>query len=346
MAGQAQSILIAVLLFVFGEKSVALAKLSLHAYDALLKGRPPREGAEFEIAMLGLAIGTAIAVFLARWRRNRDADGDLAIFIGVVTASIAGLLNIGEAALDPDASFGVYPQQALFFYVLWLLVAILPSFTEVMRGRVVKVKVLSHILSALMIGAVLGFAVQILSGLVIKELIQAPGANSLNDALRHLGIRPAALTALGAVFIAAAFTSFEGRSWSWIALYGLAATAAGFAYGGLLHSGQPAAGVTQLFFNAGFAMLCAAAFAPALFFGRRLLDGDTARLPLALAIWFVACASSMFFGLGQSLGHPTEYNIKLSLMQGVAGALIPVALWLSAFAVGRGRTQAAPAHPS
>lgn len=346
MAGQAQSILIAVLLFIFGEKSIAVAKLSLHAHDAFLKGRPPREGAEFEIAMLGLALGTAIAVLLARLGRNRDAKGDLTIFIGVVTASIAGLLNIGEAALDSDANFGVYPQQALFFYFLWLLLVILPSFTEVMRGNVVEIKVLSRVLSALAIGAVLGFAVQILSGLVIKELIQAPGANSLNDGLRHFGMRPVAVTALGAVFIAAALTSFDGRSWWWIALYGLTATAAGFAYGALLHSGQPAAGVSQLFLNSGFAMLCAAVFAPALIFGRKLLNGDATSLPLALAVWFVACAGASFLGLGQALGHPTDYNIKLSLMQGVAGTLIPVSLWLSALVSRRDARQAAPTDPS
>ena len=346
MTGQAQSILIAVLLFVFGEKSVAVAKLSLHAHDAFLKGRLPREGAEFEIAILGLAFGTAIAVLLAHRRRHRDAKGDLTIFLGVITASIAGLLNIGEAALDPDANFGVYPQRALFFYFLWLLVVILPSFTEVMRGRVVEIKVLSRVLSALVIGAVLGFAFQILTGLMIKELIQTPGANSINDGLRHLGMRPAAVTALGAVFIAAAFTSFDGRSRPWIALYGLAATVAGFAYGSLLHSGQPAVGVTQPLLNTGFAVLCAAIFAPALIFGRALLDGDTARLRLAMAVWFVACTGAMFLGLGQALGHSADYNIKLSLMQGVAGALIPVALWLSSLALGRGLTQTTPADPS
>ena len=335
MGGQAQSILIAVLLFVFGEKSVAVAKLSLHVYDSFFNGRPSRPGAEFEIAMLGLAFGTAIAVVLARWRKKRDPDGDLTIFIGVVTASIAGVLNIAEAALEKDAKFGAYPQQALFFYLLWLLVVILPSFTEVLRGKVVQINVLSRVLSALAIGAALGFAAQILCGLIIKDLIQAPGATSLNDGVRHLGMRPVAVTALGAVFIAAAFTSFGGHSKLWIALYGIAAIVAGFVYGALLHSGQPAAGFGQEFLNAGFAMLCAAVFAPAVVFARALLNGDRTSLPLAMVVWFATCSFAMFFGMGQALGHPIWYNVELSLMQGFSGALVPLALWFSATALGR-----------
>ncbi len=212
MSGHTQNILVAVLLFVLGEKSITIAKLGLYVFDTVT-GSDTKPGAEFEIAMFGLAFGTAAAVLVATSRKDRDANDNLTIFIGVLTASIAGLLSIGEAAFDPDTDFGTYPRQALFFFCLWLIVVIFPSFTGVLRGEGLETKVLRCILCALLVGAAFGFAFQLLSGVLITNIQQPSGQSDVKESLRDFAMQPAAVTALGAAFVAAACSPIEKRSW-------------------------------------------------------------------------------------------------------------------------------------
>lgn len=230
--GHAWSILLAAVLFLLGEKSLILSQLGLRIYD----GKPSDDGAAFEIALAGLAIGTAAVVFLTVMYRQIAKQDAVAIVTCLVTATLAGLINIGEAVwIKPLTSNSQVVYQGLFFFALWLLLLPMPYFTSVIvnstpDGR--PLKLLATITLALVLAVVAGAVFRFFSGLLLFEAFPNPAAEHREAAFDRLQFEPDMLIMLGATWIAATFLPRRGLPWRLV--YATLAPICGFGYGALL----------------------------------------------------------------------------------------------------------------
>lgn len=311
--GHAWSILLAAILFLLGEKSLILAQLGLRLYN----GKTSSESAAFEIALAGLAIGTAAVVFLTVTFRDIAKQDAIAIVAGLVTASLAALINICEALwIKPLTSNPQMVHQALFFFALWVLLLPLPYFSSMVLngtpdGR--PLKLLATIALALLCAAVVGAIFRVFSGLVLFTFFPNPAAGNREAAFDRLQFAPDMLIMLGATWIAATFLPRLGRGWR--LLYAALAPICGYGYGVFLSDGEYSR-------NLAYAALSASALLPCLSLWPATGWPSRKRLIQIVALTGVACSISMYVGFARALNLSGLEQIVLALLQGLAGALL------------------------
>ncbi len=313
--GHAWSILLAAILFLLGEKSLILAQFGLRIYD----GEASKDSAAFEIALAGLAIGTAAVVFLSVMYRDVAKKDAVAIVSGLVIATLAALINIGEAVwIKPLTSNPQIVYQALFFFALWLLLLPLPYFTSVIvngtpDGR--PIKLLATITLALVFAAVAGAVFRFFSGLLLFEAFPNPAAEHREAAFDRLQFEPDMLIMLGSTWIAATFLPRCGLLFR--LAYAALAPICGYGYGALLTN-------TGFDGNLAYAVLSAAALLPCLLLWPSTGWPTQKRLFFIVTLTGAGCAVSMYFGFARPQNLSGFEQITLSLLQGLAGVLLVV----------------------
>ncbi len=313
--GHAWSILLAAILFLLGEKSLILAQFGLRIYDR----EPSKDAAAFEIALAGLAVGTAAVVFLTVMYRDVAKKDAVAIVTGLVIATLAALINIGEAVwIKPLTANPQIVYQALFFFALWLLLLLVPYFTSVIvngapAGR--PLKLLATITLALVFAAIVGAVFRFFSGLLLFEAFPNPAAEHRESAFDRLQFEPDMLIMLGSTWIAATFLPRCGLPWQLV--YASLAPVCGYGYGALL-TNSGFSGILA------YAALSAAALLPCLLLWPSTGWPTRKRLYLIVASTGAACAVSMYFGFAHPQHLSGAEQITLSLLQGIAGVLLVV----------------------
>ncbi|UES60209.1 hypothetical protein GFK91_31305 (plasmid) [Roseibium aggregatum] len=313
--GHAWSILLAAVLFLLGEKSLVLAQFGLRIYE----GEPSKDAAAFEIALAGLAVGTAAVVFLTVMYRDVAKKDAVAIITGLVIATLAALINIGEAVwIKPLTSNPQIVYQALFFFALWLLLLPLPYFTSVIvngtpDGR--PLKLLATIALALVFAAIVGAVFRFFSGLLLFEAFPNPAAEHREAAFDRLQFEPDMLIMLGSTWIAATFLPRCGLPWRLV--YAALAPICGYGYGALLTN-------NSFSWILAYAVLSAAALLPCLLLWPSTGWPTRKRLCLIVVLTCAACAVSMYFGFARPQHLSGAEQITLSLLQGLAGVLLVV----------------------
>ena len=341
LGSHAESIFLAVLLYLLGEKSLVLAKLALHGFDRMFKGRAPSPDFVYEISLVGLMIGTALVILVSKLRQKQIKKDNLAILIGMITATFAALFNIVEVIVDEPGKYGPVPGKALFFFVLWTVLVVLPVFAQVLqhgeKGEL-DLTQLVRTVAALLFATLIGLAMRPAISAILLYGLEVKNTHSLNSAFDWMRFNSDSLIMLGAVWWVAAFGAFSREAGQkWRALYVVAAPLAGFFYAYVVSypNGDPDYNVSAARLGVGFAALSLAAILPGVWFakGVQALDVDAVR---AGAIWtFSWCATAMLLGLSFTLPLSWFEMIAISVLQGAAGACIPVAVFASAWCLRR-----------
>lgn len=329
----AESIFLAVLLFLLGEKSLVLSKLGLVAFDGIVKNRPPGDPFVYEISLVGLAVGTCAVILISTLRQRTLKKDNLAILIGLITATIAALLNIADAALFGEVdSVGDIPQRAFFFYTLWIILLILPLFDGLLKKDGQGDINLSNLVltaTVFIVALIAGQIFRPVAGAIILHGLQIEGATSLNGAHDKLRFNSDTLIVLGSVWTVSAFAPFAGASariWRWT--YVLTAPIAGYFYAYVISfpGGDPSHGVSAERMALGFAALSLAAIAPGMLYFRGILEGQWKVAFKCAFLTFAFCAFAMFHGLSNTQSLLTYERLSLSLLQGLAGAFVPLSV--------------------
>ena len=342
LKSQTENIVLAVLLYLFGEKSLVLAALALHGFDHVFKGKTPSTEYVYEASLYGLLIGTCLVIVISKVRQKQLEKDNLAIFIGMVTATLAALLNIADVYINEPEKYGPIPPRALFFFVLWTLLVVFPAFVRVLQnGKTGEIDLtnLVRTASALLVAAVVGFVLRPIISAIVFFALEPPGAGSFNGAFDWMRFNSDSLIMLGAVWWVAGFCSFSGKQMgAWRMLYVLAAPIAAFTYAYFISfpAGDPTYQISALHLGIGFGGLALAAILPGLWFAEGSLAGDGRALFLG-AVWtFCLCAVAMFLGLSFTLPPLTlAGQILISCLQGVAGACIPLSVFVSGWLLRR-----------
>ncbi|WP_422040129.1 hypothetical protein [Roseibium sp.] len=321
--GHAWSILLAAILFLLGEKSLILAQMGLWLHD---KG-VSKPSAAFEIALAGLAIGTAAVIILTVSFRDVAKQDAIAIVTGLVTATLAALINIGEALwIKPIPSDPLVVHQALFFFALWLLLLPLPYFASMVLngtpdGR--PLKLLATIALALVIATLVGALFRMFSGFLLFTAFPNPAAGNREVAFDRLQFAPDMLIMLGATWIAATFLPRLGVGWR--LFYAVLAPICGYAYGAFLSDGE----ISR---NLAYAALSASALLPCLLFWPLAGRPSRTRLVQIVVLTGIVCSVSMYVGFARHLDLAGSEKIVLAVLQGAAGVLL-VLCAITAFAL-------------
>jgi hypothetical protein len=74
-----------------------------------------------------------LVILTSKYRQRELQKGNLAIFIGRVTATTAALFNIADAVAfgDPENHADI-PTRVLFFFLIWIALFIFPVFANVL----------------------------------------------------------------------------------------------------------------------------------------------------------------------------------------------------------------------
>lgn len=313
--GHAWSILLAAILFLLGEKSLILAQFGLRIYD----GEPSKDAAAFEIALAGLAVGTAAVVFLTVMYRDVAKKDAVAIVTGLVIATLAALINIGEAVwIKPLTSNSRMVYQSLYFFALWLLLLPLPYFASMLVNGTPDgqpLKLLATTTLALLFAAIVGAVFRFFSGLLLFNAFPNPAADHREAAFDRLQFEPDMLIMLGATWIAATFLPSCGLPWRLV--YAAFAPICGYGYGALLTN----SGFSRIL---AYAAVSAAALLPCLLLWPSTGWPTRKRLLLIVVLTGAGCAVSMYFGFARPLHLSGSERLTLSLLQGLAGVLLVV----------------------
>ena len=327
-----ETVLLAILLFLFGEKSLALAKLSMVVFQL----GQVKEKYMYEFALYGLMVGTCVVVVISLWRRHTLKQDNLTLLTGLVIATLAGLFNIGEAIIEHCGAGNVrgcsnlddIPGRALFFFGLWILLVIVPGFTRLFRSGDADgfdTGLLFTIVSVLLVAVVFGAAMRQFTGAVIWLWLEFPDVEKITAGVDKLRFRPDTLIQLGAVWIIATFATFRGagelpRRIVYLALAPLGG--ATYAYVFKSDPPPPNVGVTELVL--GYSALSAAAIVPVIFFAKGILVGSWKAAGYASLAVFAACVLAMYLGLANTWDVAEWKRLVMSLLQGAAGACTPV----------------------
>ena len=314
------SVLLAALLFLLGEKSVVLAQLGLLVWD----NGTSKESAVFEIALAGLAIGTAAVIAISvvfHQPARRDA---VAIATGLITATLAALLTILEAIWitplkeDPNA-----PYDALFFYGLWLLLVPLPFLASMMKTRSLDgrpLKMLATICLSLLLAAAAGIVLRNGSKHLLLRIFPNPEARDAESAFDRLQYEPDMLIMLGATWIAATLLPLAGRTWR--VAYTALAPASGYAYAVVAALGAKNPVEIDHYRCAAYAAMSTAALLPSVIIWP--LKGWPTRVRLVMigCLTALGCGLTMFVGLALPQDISEVEMVVLSVIQGLAGAVL------------------------
>lgn len=323
-----ESLLLAAVLFLLGEKSLVLARVGMRTFHAIYDGKISEPRYIYEISLFGLMIGTCCVVLISIWRKNTLKRDNVAILAGVITATLAALLNIADEITAPgSAVLGGIPIRGFFFIGLWTVLVIVPGFLPVVRhdgNGEVDVRLLGKLVAALVIGALIGA--------ILQPILLAGVRESLVDgSIDHFRFRPFSLVILSSVWIVAAFSPSltRGRSW-WRVGYLLLAPIAGFLFSAVIAKpdGDQGMDVSTVQMAFGYALLAAAAIVPSLVFAKGIVGGELGPSLKAGVATYFACFAAMYFGLSDTWDLNVEERIALSGLQAIAGAMGPV----SAFA--------------
>ncbi len=319
-----ESIILAILLFLFGEKSLTLAKLSMHSFHDIVDGKQVQAKYIYEISLYGLMIGACVVVVISILRRHSLKNDSLTILTGVITATLAAVLNIGDAMTAPDAwKYDDIPLRAMFFLVIWFLLVLVPGFTRVFlksESDEIDIALLGKIIASLLIAVIVGAVLRA----AITPILRDGLALGAIDVMRF---RPDSLVQLSSVWIVATFATFQGkRRLAWRCAYVALAPVAGFTYAFFISKpdGDPSQGVSAMRMALCFASLSLAGILPAAPFARGVLTGSWKATLYASAAVFATCAAAMFFGAADTSNLQTADRIAISLLQGLAGGLAPV----------------------
>ena len=319
----AWSILLAAVLFLLGEKSLVIAKIGLRIYD----GRTSTDSAAFEMALVGLAVGTAAVIVLSVIFRRIVKHDAIAIVTGLVIATLAALLNIAETAfLNPLVGHPHMASRAMYFYIIWFTLLPLPFFVSMVTNDSVEgrpLKLLATIALAFVLSTVVGAMFRRISGLLLFEMFPNQNASSPELAFDRLQYEPDVLIMLGATWIAAAILPRAGVVWR--TGYAILSPSFGYAYGVILTDGDIGRCLA-------YAALSGAAIMPCLLLWPSRDWPDSKRVFAIVLLTVATCALAMSFGFAVALPVTTSEKIVLSLLQGVAGILLTTCA-LTAFAL-------------
>ena len=334
-----ESIFLAVLLYLLGEKSLIIASLIIHGFDNLFKGRSPSTEFVYEFSLVGLMIGTCLVVFISKFRQKQLKKDNLAIFIGIITATLAALFNIAEVILEDSNKYGPIPSKALFFFALWTLLVIMPMFLRVIqRGNTqdIDITLLLHIITALLVATFIGLCVRPIISAILLYGLEVKNANSLNGAYDWMRFNSDSLIMLGAVWWVATFGKHSDIAHRiWRILYIVAAPIAGFFYAYFVSfpDGDALYNVSAMRLGIGFAALSFAVVIPGIWFAEKTLNLDKKALGFGMLSTFLICGLAMFVGLSSTLPFGLTGQITVSVLQGLAGACILIAVYSSAWLI-------------
>ena len=332
-----ESIVLAVLLYLLGDKSLLLAKLVHRLFDDMVKGRPPTAAAAHEFSLVGVMIGTCLVVLITKYRQKLLKKDNLAILLGVITATIAVLLNIAEAMVLTEEKYDPATGKMLFFFGLWTMLVVLPVFTRVAQqgnSGDLDLGLLLKIVAALLAAAIVGLPLRPAISAVLLYGLKVGNADTLNAAFDWMRFNSDSLIMLGAVWWVAAFSVFSSPGGPiWRGLYIVAAPLAGFFYARVLSlpGGDPTYHISAERLALGFAVLSFAAILPGYWFAEKVIALKKPALLKGAAWTFALCTVAMYWGLSGTLPLDQTQRIVVSLLQGLAGACIPVAVFLSAW---------------
>lgn len=338
-APHARSVFIAALLFLLGDKSDILAELAIRGYDQLLKERSPHLIWIYELSLVGLAFGTCFVIVATTFSRDRNHADDVTIAIGVVTSTIAGLLNIAEMWFDDEVKRNTETLSGfLFFYVLWLLLIIFPLLRSLVVGRTLRQSGIVGTALTLVVAALVSVVYRFFAAEVLWKSVKAGSATSANGAFDRLIFNSDTLIILGATWSVMAF--FVGRSAVWKIGYLSAAGLAGMAYPLLFDnpSDWPAPYPLVVF---GFTALSVAAILPMYSLTDKIWLGDTKATCRAALLCFLACALVMAGTLARVWDTGGGEFAALVLVQGGAGAFVPLSVFLAGRSIARVSRQSA-----
>jgi len=332
-----ESIILAVLLYLLGDKSLLLAKLVARAFTAKVDGKvPPPSPYVYEVSLFGLLIGTCLVILISRFWNNAQQKDHLEILVGLLIASIGALLNILDAALfDTDNKHGEVPTRALFFFALWIIIVLIPVLVRVFgkeKQTDLDLEPLLRIVTALLVAAVIGAIMRLGIGAVLLYGLQVEGATKLNEAFDRMRFNSDSLVILGAVWWVAAYapsSQSEGRNWR--TLYTIAAPLAAFFYAYCLSfpGGDLNHNVSADRMAVGFAALALAAILPGYWFAKEVIALNKRALFKAVVWTFALCTAAMYAGLSGTYSFNPMQRIGVSVLQGLAGACIPIAVFAS-----------------
>lgn len=308
----AWSIVLAALLFLLGDKSLLIARLGLRLYD----GQPSSDAAEFEIALVGLAIGTAAVLLLSVWFREVAKQDAIAIVTGLLLSTISALLNIVEAAwLEVPLSNLQVITQAMFFYALWALLFLIPFCASSLMNRGVDgrtLKLIATIACALVLATATGALFRAFSGWYLLTVFETSASGGREGAFDKLQYEPDVLIMLGATWIAATFLPRSGLVWR--VAYVFAAPVFGYCYGLILSTGEFHRCVA-------YAAMSTAAIWPWFLISPFNSWPNSKRLGAIFLTTSIACAAAMHLGFSILEANSAYENVALSILQGLAGAL-------------------------
>jgi hypothetical protein len=169
-----RSLILAAVIYLFGEKSDVLAKLVLQAYN----GAGSSAEWAYEATMLGLAFGTALVVSISAMAQDQNRADDWTLIVGICTATLAGCLSILEVWLDPDKPVATKQlRQTLFFYVLWVFLVIAPLVRTLSRHQVLRGSGVITFVMVFVIVACLGLILEQGVDLVVWPVLQRAGVD-------------------------------------------------------------------------------------------------------------------------------------------------------------------------
>lgn len=252
--GLARSVLIALLLFLFGNKITTVARLLLHVWD-WVRGSDTQDKYVTEASLLALGIGVAAAALLTMVMKNREPDENRTILVGVFVGLAAGLLQILDAVLDPDSTVTDLAGRYFFFFVVYACLLLGPLLTSAMRssGLDTAMSSLARISCGILLGALGGALVTLVTGALIRLLPVYGAQGDWWSAVDLLIYRPLAFVWLGTVWVIVAFAPADGwlDGWTrpartaWIAVYTIGAMATAILY--VMFFVEPDNGIRQKF---------------------------------------------------------------------------------------------------
>lgn len=330
-----RELIIAIALFVVGDKIVTISRLILQAYDKIIKDTVSKPEFVLEFSLLAIAVGISAVTWISAIFKKENSQ---TVIIGVIISSIAGVISISEAAFfaENQGIYGEIPYKAFYFFGIYISLVILPVFLFKATTNRLDFSPLLLASIGLLIGALLAIITRFAIMEIAWHLPVFEEHNKRTNILDKMRFRPETLILLGSVWSLVAFQPhifkqykpFQLKPLLWAAAYIFMAGASGYLYSAAIEFEHGDNGFSYQFIATGFALVAIAPAILSLFHSSSLGKGRKAMLNNA-AISFSGLTLVAFFTLSTTVSANLTERIFLALCFGVSGAVTVISTHLS-----------------